>query len=403
MQGPLDGITVLEVANWLAAPAAAALLADMGAAVVKVEPPQGDAWRYLQPSSWGYSGDFPTNYAFQQDNRGKRGISINLDHEDGQTIVRRLAGAADVFLTNLLPRRLQRYRLGYAELAALNPRLVYAAFTGYGSEGPERDRLGFDYAGFWARSGIMSLVGERDSPPPMQRSGMGDHTVSTLTACAILAALFERERTGRGQEVQTSLLNTGLWVLGADVQTALVARQHPRKHSRNAPANPLWNTYKTRDDRWLMLVMVEADRYWPAVCAALGLEELRDDRRFSSLDARQEHSAELVTLLEEAFLRLTHQEWAPILDRHGLIWALAQHLDEVIVDPQVRANHYIVEIDHPNFGRMETIDTPIRFGESQVGVRGPAPELGQHTEEVLLEHGYSWEEIGRLRDSGAIG
>ncbi len=405
-QSPLDGIRVVEVANWLAAPAAAALLADMGADVIKIEPPSGDPWRSYDLNALGYPGTFAMNYAFALDNRGKRGMTLNLDHPDGSLIAQRLAASADIFITNLIPRRVERYGLDYRSLAAGNPRLIYAHFSGYGAAGDEQNRLGFDYAAFWARSGIMSLVGEADGLPPMQRPGMGDHATSTLLMGAIMTALYVRERTGVGQELSASLLNSGLWVLGVDVSAALVSGGSPPKHDRTRPANPIFNTYRASDGRWLMLVMPTPDAYWPKVAAALGNAAritLTTDERFASFAGRREHSAEIVRLFDEIFAGGTREQWAGRLDAAGCIWAPVQQVGDAVLDAQARAIGAFIEVNHPTHGRYETLDTPVRFNGSRVGVRGPAPELGQHTEEVLLEQGYDWEAIAGLRESGALG
>lgn len=403
MDGPLDGIRVLEVANWIAAPAAATLLADLGASVIKVEPPQGDVSRGYVASTASLAGPPQSSAGFELNNRGKRGMCVNLEHAEGRAIVRSLAKEADVLITNLTPKRLTRFDLGYALLQPENPRLIYAAVNAYGANGPERDRLGYDYTAFWARSGIMSLVGDRDAPPVVTRPGFGDHTTGIILAYGILVALWDRERTGKGQEIQTSLLNSALWVLSSDIQTALAGKTPWPKHARVEPRNPLQNPYRTKDDRWIHLNMPAADRYWPRFCAAFGLESVQDDPRFQTLASRQDHSRALVPLIDAAMAQRTRDEWAEILDKYDLVWAPVQDVDEVIVDPQVRANGYVTEIDHPNLGKLETIATPVRFSESHVAVRGPAPELGQHTEEVLLEQGCTWEDIERLRDSGVVG
>lgn len=403
MTGALDGIRVLEVANWVAAPAAAMLLSDLGASVIKVEPPQGDISRGTVASVANLAAPPPANPGFLLNNRGKRGICVNLEFPEGRDLVRNLAKQADVMITNLTPRRVARFELGYETIKELNPRLIYAAVNAYGAKGPERDRLGFDYTAFWARSGIMSLVGDRDGPPVVTRPGFGDHTTAIVLAYGIMIALFEREHTGRGQEVQASLLNSAMWALGGDIQTALAGRTPWPKHARVEPRNPLSNPYRAKDGRWIHFQMGAADRYWPGFCAALGLEAVRGDPRFQSLATRQEHSAELVPIIDAAIAQRTREEWGDILDEHGLVWSPVQEIDEVIVDPQVRANGYITEIDQPNLGRLETLATPVRLSESHIAPRGPAPELGQHTEEVLLEQGCTWDEIVRLRDSGAIG
>lgn len=403
MEGPLDGIRVLEVANWLAAPSSAAILADMGADVVKVEPPAGDAWRGFRLATYtGYDHDFACNYGFVLDNRGKRSVTLNLEHAEGRSVVQRLLEDADVFVTNLTPSRLDRYGLAYAALAAHYPRLIAAYLTGYGPEGPDRERLGFDYAAFWARSGIMSLVGEEGRRAPLPRGGMGDHSTSPMIACAILAALYERQRTERGQALQLSLFHAGLWVLGQDVQTALISRRNPVKPDPESPPNPIWNAYQCGDGAWLMLVMPQPDPYWPKVCVAIGRPELVEEQRFSSMKARAENSRELVEMLKSAFASAGASEWGRRLDEQGVIWAPVQTVADVVNDPQVQANGWFTTIDDPNLGSFETIEAPFQFGSSHVGVRGPAPEVGQHTEEVLLEAGYSWEEISGLREAGAL-
>jgi formyl-CoA transferase len=404
MEGPLDGIRVLEVANWVAAPAAARLLADLGASVIKVEPPRGDISR-------GYSAS-PTNLAappppsspgFELNNHGKRAMCIDLSHSEGVEIVKELATDADVMITNLTPKRLARFGLTYDQIAPLNPRLVYAAVNAYGAEGPERDRLGFDYTAFWARSGIGSLVGDRDGQPAVNRPGFGDHITAVFMAYGIMIALYDRQRTGKGQQVQASLLNSAMWALGGDIQVTLAGRPHLPKHARVEPRNPISNPYRCKDGKWIHFQMGAADRYWPGFCAAVGLEAIRDDPRFATMADREKNSVELVKLIDEAMAQHTREEWGPILDAQSLVWSPVQEVEEVIVDPQVKANGYVIEIDHPSHGRFKTLATPVRLSESNIEVRAAAPELGQHTEEVLLERGRTWEEIEQLRDAGVIG
>ncbi|HWC29556.1 MAG TPA: CoA transferase, partial [Dehalococcoidia bacterium] len=255
MSAPLDGVRVLEVANWLAAPAGCALLADFGADVVKVEPPRGDPYR-------GYAalqGAF--NFFFELDNRGKRGMTLDLEKSEARDVLYRLLPETDVFVTNLLAGRREKYGLTYEDLKKHRPDLIFVSVTGYGSEGPDRDRAGYDYAAYWARSGIMGMMGEPDAAPPAQRPGMGDHTTAMLVAGSTAMALLHRNKTGEGQKVDLSLHNTGLWVAGTDVQMALVSKMSPPRVSRKAVPNPLWNTYETSDGRWIMCVMLVSDAY----------------------------------------------------------------------------------------------------------------------------------------------
>ena len=395
MEGPLAGIRVLEVANWLAAPAGCALLADAGADVIKVEPPGGDAYRGYRVQAAGYFAPF--NFAFELDNRGKRGITLDLDKPSAREVVYRLIGGCDVFVTNLLAGRRERYGLTYEDLKARRRDLIFVSVTGYGSSGPDQDRAGYDYAAFWARSGIMNLLGEPDSPPPPQRPGMGDHTTALAVAGAVSMALFHRQRTGEGQEIDVSLNNTGLWVLGIDVQAAFSCPVESARVSRRAVPNPIWNSYQTGDGRWIQLVMLVADAYWPRFCRAIGRPDLEQDPRFDSMAQRNENREELIVLLDEVFAQRPLKEWAALMDGEGCIWAPAQTLKEAIDHPQTQARRAFAQIDHPTHGRIELVDTPVKFSDARVGARGPAPELGQHTEEVLLEAGYSWDDIAALR------
>lgn len=401
MGGPLEGIKVLEVANWLAAPATGALLADMGASVVKVEPPNGDPWRHFRSRALGFATDSDLNYAFELDNRGKRSLTLDLTKDEAREVLLKLAETADVFITNLVPARLDRFRLRYEDVSPRNPRMIYLSFSGYGDKGPDKDKLGFDYSAFWARSGIMSLIGEPGGPPMLQRGGMGDHTSCLAMAAGILGALFERERTGKGQELAGSLLNVGMWVLGCDIQTALIAKGSPTVQSRTNRM-PMWNNYKAKDDKWLMLVNPNPDVYWPRVCTAFGRPDLIGDPRYRTIEGLAEHSNELVAIFDKIIATKPRAEWGRILDEHQVIWAPVQDINEVLTDPQVEANNYLTKLEHPTLGEYETIDTPIRFKSSEVRARGPAPEIGQHTEEVLLEYGYSWDQITEFRDQGIV-
>jgi crotonobetainyl-CoA:carnitine CoA-transferase CaiB-like acyl-CoA transferase len=404
MPGLLDGIKVLEVANWVAAPAACAMLADLGADVIKIEHPEtGDPLRGVDVSTRGvvsYTGGL--NAVVELLNRGKRSLGINLEHPRGQEVVRQLAARTDIMVTNLTPQRQARYGLRHEDVAARNPRLIYVGLTGYGVEGPERDRAGFDYAAFWARSGIMGTLGEQGESPVQQRPGTGDQTTSLAIMAAIGLALYERERSGLGQRIDCSLLHTGLWVLGPDVVAALRERQAVQRHCRQDVGNPLFNCYQAKDGKWLQLVMIESERFWPGFCRALGLEHLSTDPRFDSHSQRLQNHRELIALLERQFSTRTRPEWAQRLDRERCIWAPIQTLDEVIVDPQVQANGYLITLRHPDKGEYRVVSTPLKFQRTPGEAQGPAPEVGQHTELQLLELGYTWDEIAVLKEQRAI-
>ncbi len=397
MEGPLAGVRVLEVANWYAAPAGCALMADLGADVIKVEPPGGEALRgYLNQGI-----EMSYNFVFELPNRGKKGITLDLTAPRAREVIDRLLPATDVFVTNLLPYRREKYGLTYEELIEHRPDLIYVSLTGYGSTGPDRNRAGYDYAAFWARSGIMNSLGEPGDPPPPQRPAMGDMTNALVAAGSVAMALLARNRTGEGQEVDISLHNTGLWVMAADLTRALHGFDGPKPSRREMP-NPLWNSYRTKDDRWLQLVMLVPDMYWPQFCRAIERQELEKDERFATLQNRAVNRKELIAILDEVFATRTLAEWDKALDEQGIIWAPAQTLTEVVNDPQARARGAFAKMQHPNAGEVEIVDVPIKFGKSKVGVRGPAPELGQHTEEVLLEAGFDWDDIVKLRDEEVI-
>ncbi len=395
---------VPEVANWVAGPSACAIMSDMGAQVIKIEHPEtGDPVRGVDVSSRGveqYSSGI--NSIFELLNRGKQSVAVNLESPQGQEIVQRLAAQSDVVVTNLTPHRQERYRLRYEDVSALNSRTIYLVLTVYGTEGPDRDRSGFDYAAFWARSGIMGSLGETGGPPTQQRPGMGDQTTSLALTAAIGMALYERERSGKGQRIDCSLLHTGMWVIGCDIMAALKTHQPAERVPRNDVGNPLFNFYQTTDGNWLQLVMIESERFWNGFCKALGLEEFTSDSRFDSHVKRVEHSKELVEIIENQFASASFDHWAAGLDEQRCIWAPVQTLDQVIDDPQVQANDYTTTLSHAEEGEFKILNTPIKYGRTPGKPTTTAPELGQHTETKLLDLGYTWDELVNLKEQGAI-
>ena len=405
MAGPLEGIKVLEVANWVAAPAACAMLADLGADVVKIEHPEtGDPVRSIDVTPQGIIAETPDlNPSFEHLNRGKRSLGINLGNPEGQAIVRKLAAEVDVLVTNLVPERQKRYGLRYEDVRDSNARLIYVSLTGYGAEGPERDRLGFDYAAFWARSGIMASIGEDGSPPVQQRPGMGDHATSLAISSAIGMSLYERERSGMGQRIECSLLHTALWVLGMDVSASLDHKQPVQRHSRTGTPNPLSNYYEASDGKWVQLVMFDSQRFWPGFCRALELENLMVDERFATQDERAINNVGLISLIAERLSSRPRAEWGRRLDAEGCIWAPVQTVDEIANDPQVRANGFLAELNRPGSGDpFEVVAMPAKLERTPGRPQGPAPALGEHTEARLLELGYGWDKIGDLKTKGAI-
>jgi crotonobetainyl-CoA:carnitine CoA-transferase CaiB-like acyl-CoA transferase len=403
MTAPLEGIRVVEVANWLAAPSAAALMADLGADVIKVEPPGGDAYRQFNLGI-GYDGEGPpVNHAFELDNRGKRSITVDVSQSAGAEVVHRLAASADIFITNLLQPRRERYGLAIDDIRAANDRIIYVSFSGYGTEGPDAGRAGFDYAAFWARSGVMNLLGDPDAPPILCRPGQGDHTTALNLLAATLAALRLRDMTGEGQVVDVTLVGTGLWTVGTDMSGALVSRQQPPRHNRASPPNPLWNAYRCGDGRYILLVMVQPDPYWPGFCAALGHPEWQADARYDSLQHRAEHSAELTSGIADVFAGRRFEEWGAILDAHGMIWAPVAELPEVAADPTIRSLGTFTEVTRDGGPSFETLSAPFHIRGADVAVRGPAPDPGEHTNAVLEQYGFTSEEVALLAASGVLG
>ncbi len=398
---PLEGIKVLEVAEWLFRPAACAVLADWGAEVVKLEHPErGDGARGILAS--GILAAAKVNYLWEQANRNKKSVAVDLNSEKGKEIVYKLVARSDVFLTNFLGEARKRLGLEYEDLSALNPRLVYVKVHGYGQKGEEKERGGYDYAAFWARGGVGAGLGEPGTPPPAQRPGFGDQISGMFSAGSIAAALFARERTGRGQKVDVSLLGSALWANALDILASLHSGQEVPRLRRSEMGNPLWNTYKARDGKWLQLVMPQTDRYWTGFCRGIGREDLEHDPRFDSHQQRCASSAALIAILDEVFATRDRHQWGGLLDAHGALWAPIQGASEVAPDPQVVANQYLIDVEHPLHGRLKVVASPMQFDDAPFKARAPAPELGQHTEEVLLELGYTWTDIGRLKEQKVI-
>ncbi len=404
MVAPLEGIRVLEVANWLAAPSAAALLADLGADVVKIEHPAGDAWRHvlMQGRNPNFDPDTDVDAPYELDNRGKRGVALSLERPGASDVVKRMVAEADIFVTNLTAPRIARYDLGSEALMALNPRLIYVVLTGYGTRGPDNAKTAFDYSAYWSRSGIMSLIGEPGGPPMPCRPGQGDHATSLNMLSGALAALRLRDLTGEGQVVEVTLQRTGAWTIGADVSASLILEDQPGRIDRVRPGNPLFNSYETADGRWLMLVMPTGDRYWQPVCRALGREDWLEDEGLSTLMGRMEQTETLTPAIASIFATKTLAEWTPLLDAENLTWAPVAELPELIHDPQIEEMDAWSVIDGPQ-GSFRTLNTPFAIEGADVGPRGPAPKTGEHTHEVLSELGLSDDEIAQLAASGALG
>jgi crotonobetainyl-CoA:carnitine CoA-transferase CaiB-like acyl-CoA transferase len=403
MEGPLSGIKIVELAMWVAGPATAAVLADWGAEVVKLEDPAtGDPIRGMTTRALAQS-DARVAPGYELDNRNKRSVAVDLRKPAGLEFAMRILARSDVFVTNLRVDALERMNLDYPSLSECYPRLIYASLNGYGHRGPERTRPAFDYAAAWARAGLMATVAEPGQPPPAQRPAMIDHPAGLGLAGAISAALFQRERTGKGTQVRVSLFSMGLWMNAADLTVGLLSGRAPVAESRNDRINPLWSSYRCKDGKWIYFVMVQSDRHWKDFCAALERAEWLNDPRYADSAARMRNCKALIAEIDSAIASRSFAEWAPLFDRHQLIWAPVQTNDEVLKDPQAHAIGAFVPVDHPRIPDCRVVASPVEFGDQARGQYRGAPELGQHTEEVALESGLSWDDIAQLKDAGIIG
>lgn len=406
MSPGLEGVKVIDMSQVAAVPMCARHLADFGADVIHVEHPvKGDFWRTLQTGQATANNfaksDIP--YLWENYNRNKRGVTVDVSQESGQSIIYRMVEQADVFLTNMRPFELEKYRLEYDVLSQINSRLIYGSLTGYGKKGPEKNEPGYDGIAFWTRAGIAHRLASYGNPPPEISPAFGDNLSGLALFAGIMTALFIRERTGIGQEVDLSLYNMGVYQLTADIAGSLITGldcESWKRKSREEAPNALALRYQTKDGRWLRFAMNQPDRYWSKFCQAIERPDLEHDPRFASFEPRIKNHIELIHILDEVMLTRTLNEWKTRLS--GIPFDPLQNLTEVTGDPQARANDFFIPFDHPKYGRMEVINNPIKLSQTQVTIRMPAPEFGQHTEEVLLEYGYTWEDIARFKEQGTI-
>jgi len=403
MKMALEGIRVLDVSEAGLAPVCCRILADMGAEVIKVERTGGgDQTRGILKIS-GNVPIYDINYVLEFYNMNKKGISLDLKQKEGRDILYKLVEKSDVFVCNFRPHALVDLKLRYEDIKKVNPRIVYTHLSGYGLHGPEADTGAYDFVGYWARSGVMSSLGEPGTSLAFQVPGFGDNTTGMYAACAIMMALFHRERTGEGQEVCVSLLGGGIWSMGIVLSSVLATGLEYGRISRFNQSNPIFNSYECSDGRWIQLACIQGDRYWKGVCHALELGALENDPLYKTHELRMNNNKPLIAILDKVFKKKTQKEWAELLAKEDMIWTTVRTPKEVSEDPSAWADTYFREIDHPAGKKLKVIMEPWQFSKTPTTIRRTAPEYSQHTEEILTETlGYTWDDVTKFKDKKVI-
>jgi CoA:oxalate CoA-transferase len=385
MSGPLEGVRILDLTWVLAGPFASMVLCDLGADVIKVErPPNGESCYFLSV------------------NRGKRSIAIDLKNEAGRDLFLRLVERVDVVMENFTPGTMEALGLSYDVLCQRNPRLIYAATSGFGQTGPDRLRPALDIIA-QGMGGIMSITGEPGGPPVRPGTSLGDIAAGLFTAIGVLAALHERGRSGRGQMIDVAMLDCQIAILENAFARYFATGEVPGPIGTRHPVATPFQAFPTRDGYIVLALSWGVENQWELFCASIGRADLIDDPRFDTGPLRTEHHAELEPILIEAMKKKTTAEWVQEFDAIGLPCGPLNNIAQAAALPQVEAREMLVEVEHPRIGRFPLPNTPAKLSRTPGGVRGPSPDLGQHTDEVLRELlGLSDAEIGRLRDEGAI-
>jgi crotonobetainyl-CoA:carnitine CoA-transferase CaiB-like acyl-CoA transferase len=406
MAKPLDGIRILEWAGWFAGPGTTMMLGDMGAEVVKIEQPLiGDPSRGITRLEGMHTGrsDAERSFSYTAVNRNKKSITLDVTKQKGQEIVYKLIPKFDVFLQNFRQDVRDRARLDYNTLSKYNSKLVYVNISALGPNGPDNWRRGNDYVG-QARSGFMTNFNALLGKPATMGGGIADHMTSIITLNGVLAALLARERLGIGQEIDTSITGSMVALQHIRLTNSFFYKQELVRADRQMITNPLTNHYECKDGKWIGFCILASDIVWPDFCKAVGIPELEKDQRFENNRKRAENSQELVKILDKIFTTKTRDEWVKIVGKyHRIMFSPVNDGMEVSTDPQIVDNNYVVEYEQPSLGKIKSVGCPINFHATPAGVQGPAPEFGQHTEEVLLEFGgYSWDDIAKLKEEKVI-
>ncbi|TNF90901.1 MAG: CoA transferase [Gammaproteobacteria bacterium] len=391
----LDGVTVVDAATYLAGPGASTILADFGANVIKIEPPGGDGYRALV-------GTYPVPYHWLLTSRNKRSLSMDLSKDAGQKLMHELVGKADVFTTNFLSAQLRKYQLEYETLQSINPRLIFAHISGYGLEGPERDRRAFDVTGWWARSGLMEFIREpRQRPQPMS-PGMGDHCTATALFGCIMSGLYRRERTGKGSFVSTSLAANGVWANGMALQGVVAGNDVGTYRQAKGWPNPFTDCYECADGEFLVLAVINTEREYPQLLQALECEAWLEDGPFGTVAGVLANRPEFRSALLEAFARFDYATISTRLEAAGVTHGRVQPMADVLNDEQLRANGIILETGDAGEGYDMTVNSPINVREAPKRPPSRAPDVGANTVEVLIELGFDADYVRQLQKEQVI-
>ncbi|MDG1124375.1 MAG: CoA transferase [Pseudomonadales bacterium] len=397
----LDDITVIDAATFLAGPGAATIMADYGANVIKIEPPTGDGYR-------GLVGRYPVPYHWQLTSRNKQSLALDLSRDAGQVLMHKLIAGADVMTTNFLENQLSRYQLEYERLKEINPRLIFAHISGYGDQGFESQRRAFDVTAWWARSGMMEFVREPGQTPLSPAPGMGDHSTATALFAAIMSGLYRREKTGKGSKVSTSLAANGVWANGMALQGVIAGNDLATHRQETGWVNPFAGCYETADGRYVVLTMINTDREYPMLCAALGTQAWLSDPRFESVRLAMRNRVEFKAAIATAFSKLTYLEASSSLDAQGITYGPVQTMSEVLEDEQLRANGIIVETGDAGEDYKLTIGSPINIAGEVKKAPKRASDIGADSLAVLrsfdLEEAYIQELLtqGVVVDGGGV-
>jgi crotonobetainyl-CoA:carnitine CoA-transferase CaiB-like acyl-CoA transferase len=395
------GVRVLELAQFVFVPAAGAVLADLGAEVIKIEAVSGDPYRTLRIADGRQTKS--ANLAMEQNNRGKKSLALDLKCQEGRELLLKLVETADIFLTSLRPAALERLSLGVDELRARKPNLIYVRGNGLGFRGEEANRPGYDASVFWARGGFAHVLTPPGQPPIRPRPALGDHAGAMNVAFGMAAALFNRERTGEGSLVEISLLSSAMWTLSADVTLSQALNDPELSRVAGEGRYALTRAYETSDSRWIQLMFLDPERYWPELCRRIDCEHLLRDPRFVGLEQRIEYGHELIAELARAFKGRSIAEWRATLHGWDAPWELVQNIKELAADPQATANDYLFTVQAADGTDVTVVAGPVAFNGSATPAQPlRSPDLGQDSEDILHGIGVSAENLQEFKKRNIV-